>query len=81
MCVIFAVFTILHGRRKTKPSEAVENEGNNEIKDKAQLHADSLARYELPTERYNDRMPELPALEPVGSELASEGLNRSSRNE
>jgi hypothetical protein len=67
---------------------AVVNEDDNMTKDKAQLHADSLQRFELPTERYselpterNDHVRELPALEPVGSELMSDSLNRNLRNE
>lgn len=37
---------------------------------KAQLHGDSRIIHELPTEDYRDSLPELPAREPVGSELS-----------
>ena len=42
---------------------------------KAQLHGDSMPRHELEghatTELYNEPVPGLPALEPVGQELSA----------
>jgi hypothetical protein len=74
-------FLIMRRRRQKKRLVVVsENEDKNKIKEKAQLHADSLPRYELPSQRYRDQMSELPALEPVGSELPSERRNRDNEN-
>jgi hypothetical protein len=50
-----------------------EEEKEKDLTMKAQLHGDSMARHELEghatTELDNDPVQELPALEPVGSEL------------
>jgi hypothetical protein len=62
-------------RRRKHQSVVVADSQQLEIK--AQLHADSLPvqRHELEghatTELGNERVPELPALEPVGSELSA----------
>jgi hypothetical protein len=66
---------------KNKNEEENKVEDKNKIEEKAQLHADSFLRYELPNQSYRDQMSELPALEPVGSELPSEPRNRESQND
>jgi hypothetical protein len=66
--------------RKKRRSAVIANkqqphEEKKDVMMKAQLHGDSMPRHELEghtaTELYNEPVPELPALEPVGSELSA----------
>jgi hypothetical protein len=76
-------------RRKHRPVVATDGQQPDEEKKedtiKAQLHADSLPvqKHELEghatTELDNERVPELPALEPVGSELSAKKQERIQR--
>jgi hypothetical protein len=61
--------------RKKRRSTVTANKQQPDEEMKAQLHGDSMPRHELEgraaTKLDNEPMPELSALEPVGSELSA----------
>jgi hypothetical protein len=61
--------------RKKRRSTVIANKQQPDEEMKAQLHGDSMPRHELEghaaNELDNKPVPELPALEPVGSELSA----------
>ena len=77
---ILAVFLIRRRKKKRRVAMTQEvdpEKKNGGLPEKAQLHADSLAnpRQELEGEGSPEPMSELPALEPVGSELGGKNVN------
>jgi len=68
--LIFLVGLLVMFVFKRRKNNGIPEEKENFV-DKAQLHADSIARpqYEMEGEGALEAIPELPAKEPVGSEL------------
>ncbi|EPE28929.1 hypothetical protein GLAREA_00087 [Glarea lozoyensis ATCC 20868] len=88
VCTVLAFLMIWRRRQRRPYVTTTEEKKEDTLEEKAQLHADSLALYELPSERYNElssehhsiQALEMEALEPVGSELSAWRLSRGMRN-